>query len=301
MSRATTWTQRQLRILVNEYPFADNTRVLAKKIGKSYKALKSKATVLKLHRQAHNSGFSNATKKELNYIRKNYLILPLKTIADHLGNGRTYTFVKGRMDAMGLVRPPELIQKIKDQFLIKPGNIPLNKGMKQKDYMSRAAIKRTIATRFKKGEPNHNSLYDGAITLRKDRIDKKGRYRAPHKYIRISKGVWQELQIYNWEQKKGKVPKGYVLACKDGNTLNCKISNWFLLTKADNAIRNAGHRNLPDTYVAHLIAGRKNKGLKPELLKYPELIELKRRTIILNRQLKKESHEKQKQRKHKRA
>lgn len=49
--------------------------------------------------------------------------------------------------------------------------------------------------------------------------------------------------------------------------------------------QNSASTNLPDRYVANMIAWR-NPGLSEELLQYPDLIDLKRKTIILNRQIK---------------
>lgn len=281
MGKRKSWTKKQLRILEAEYPIAKNTRVLAKKIGKPYSAMRSKVTSLKLHRVIANSGSSNATKRELKYIMKNYLKIPLKRIAQDLGNGRTYTFVKGRMDALGLVRPGDLIEKIKSDSLIKKGNVPLNKGRKQTDYMSSEGIDNSKATRFKKGEPNHNSLYDGAITIRHNH---KERNEKPHKYIRIKKGIWKELQIYNWEQINGRVPKGFVLACIDGDTLNCNPSNWELMSMADNVKRNSGSLNLADGYIAKVIVGKYgDRELFDIVKKNPSLIKLKRQQLLLKR------------------
>lgn len=50
-------------------------------------------------------------------------------------------------------------------------------------------------------------------------------------------------------------------------------------------IRNSSSKNLHDSYVASLIAWR-DKDLQREIMKYPELIELKRQEILLSRSIK---------------
>ena len=41
---------------------------------------------------------------------------------------------------------------------------------------------------------------------------------------------WQLKHYYIWEKANGKIPKGYYLCFKDGNTLNCELENLYLLT-----------------------------------------------------------------------
>jgi hypothetical protein len=215
-------------------------------------------------------------------IREFYLLMPLKTIADLLG--RYDTFVRSRMKRMKIKVPRKIVNEWIERSRRKKGWGNPNKGKKQHEFMSAEMIEHSKKTRFKKGQVSLNTLYDGAITIRHDHPDRNGG--RPIKHIRIAKGKWKELQIYNWEKKNGPVPKGYVLACKNGNTLDCKASNWYLLSKADNARRNAGHIHLPDSYVAHLLAGHKHRDMKEEFLKDKELIQTKRALIQLNRKIK---------------
>lgn len=151
--------------------------------------------------------------------------------------------------------PREIIEQRKQEFRIQPGQVPMNKGKRQTDYMTPEQIARTTATRFHKDQKIWNEAKNGDIRIRNGSANRKGA--KPHKHIRISKAVWKELQIYNWEKKHGPVPKGYVLACKDGDTLNCKPSNWKLITMADNVRRNAGWRNMSDEYIASMLVRKK--------------------------------------------
>jgi hypothetical protein len=184
-------------------------------------------------------------------IKELYLQLPLKNIADLID--RTDSYVSGRYKKLNLKVPYGIKQEFIEYSRMKKGNIPFSKGKKQTEFMSPEAIERTKNTRFKKGNSSPNTLYDGAITQRKDKRE------ISYKYIRIAPGKWKELQIYNWEKKNGPVPKGYVLACKDGNTLNCKPSNWYLLTKADNARRNSIHNYPKEIVDTVMLLGRMKK------------------------------------------
>jgi hypothetical protein len=227
-------------------------------------------------------GETTSTPEIDKYLIDKYLTVSEKRMAVNIN--KSSTFVRKRLQQLGLKKTKWIINKFKKESQIKKGNVSANKGKKQSEYMSVEAIERTKGTRFKKGEipPNKSHYRDGDITIRYGPHGSKGK---PHKYIRIKLRVWQELQIHNWEKENGPVPEGFVLACKDGDTLNCDPSNWYPLSKQDNARRNAGHVNLPDSYLAHCIAGRKNKHLKPILLEQKELLDLKRNSIILNRSI----------------
>jgi len=209
-----------------------------------------------------------------------YQMLPVNTIAKLIG--RSEQFVKTRKKQINLVTPHHINEEFKKMAQFKKGQVPVNAGKKQSEYMTAAAIERTKATRFKAGEisPHKRHFKDGDITIRHNH---KERGCKPHKYIRLSLTKWQELQIYNWEKVNGPIPKGYVLACKDGDTLNCEPSNWYLLSKKDNALRNSGSLNLSDGFVAMTIAGKNHADLIPQLKQNKKLIEAKRQLIILKR------------------
>jgi hypothetical protein len=277
---ARTWTDEMIKRFKKEYPIVPNPRDLAKDMGITYQSLKSKATVLKLKRKAPMPRYSTATKGEDQFLKENYLIHPEKRMATMLK--RSDVFIRTRLQQLGLQKPRWLIEKFIQEARIKPGNIPANKGKKQVEYMSKEAIARTKATRFKKGGLPPTTLYDGCITIRTDHPDRNGK---PHKYIRLSKAKWQELQIYNWEKKNGKVPKGFILACKDGDTMNCKPSNWYLMSMADNMKRNSSSLRLTDGYVAFTIAGKNHVDLIPIIKQDKKLIEIKRQSLLLKRMI----------------
>jgi hypothetical protein len=275
--KTPAWTKQQLRTLRREYPRIDNPRNLEPLIGKPYSAIKSQASNLGLLREKHAVGLSQASKKELDFIRANYLTIPEKTMATALG--RSDSFVRGRMKAMGLTVPREIVEQRKIDSQIKKGSVPPNKGKKQAEYMTAETIERTKATRFQKGQIPHNAIgfKNGDVSIR---ADKRG---VKYKHIRISRGKWQELQRYNWEKKYGPIAKGMVLRSKNGDQLNCKPSNWMLITKADNARLNVNHENPSDSRVASYLAGRGKKHLVEAFLEQPELLDIKRKQLLLKR------------------
>jgi hypothetical protein len=219
------------------------------------------------------------------YIKKNFLSIPPQRIADMLGCSEQK--VKTRMRQLGLTVPPEIIAQRVAASRIQSGNVPINKGKKQSDYMPEESIARTKATRFKKGNLPHNAYNEvGKITVRHDHVNRTDR---PYQYICLSLGVWMPLHTHIWEQEFGKVGKGYCLWFKDGNSLNCVLDNLERITRAENARRNVNHDNPSDNRVAFYMATKSRKvdaALQKEILKHPELISAKRTQLLINRKIK---------------
>jgi len=216
------------------------------------------------------------------YITANYLSTPPQQIADVLGCSEVK--VKTRMRQLNLVVPREIIeQRIKNSRIAK-GNVSFNKGKKQSEYMSAEAIERTKATRFNKGNKPHN-CYDevGKITIRYDHAKRGGN---PYKYTCLSIGNWVPLHTYLWEQQNGKVPKNHCLWFKDGDSLNVELNNLECITRKENILRNNDPDNPTDNKVAMYMAMKSkkvNKELQKELLNHPELLDIKRQQLKLNR------------------
>lgn len=184
-------------------------------------------------------GRTDFTAAEDKFIRDNYLTMPIKPLGDKIG--RSYTGVMNRIKVLGLKLPQDIRDQRKKIGQIKKGNVSFNKGKKQTEYMSAQAIARTKKTRFKKGNAPHNTKEkDGVITIRNDRM-KSGKL-IQYKYIRLSLGVWYPYHQHKWEKKYGKIPASHCLWFKDGNSLNCKLSNLELITRAENMKRNTIQR-----------------------------------------------------------
>lgn len=204
-------------------------------------------------------GRTSFTKEQDEFIKANYLKMPVKEIANRIGRSAYGT--KYRMDKLGLVVPAEIIKQHKIDSQFKKGMVSHNKGKKQSEFMSPEAIERTKRTRFKNGNLPHNTKEkDGAISIRKD---KNG---IEYKYIRTSLSVWEALHRYTWMQHHGHIPENFVVTFKDGNTLNCDINNLECISMSENMLRNSKH-NYPKSIIPKLVANSKTKKLIRELNK----------------------------------
>ncbi len=174
-----------------------------------------------------------------------------RSISSIYGRANFFGLSKSKfyLEALGGGRLAKGHQKGQITQFIK-GHAPSNKGKKQTEYMTPAAIKKTMATRFKKGQKIHNEKNDGDISIRKD---KRG---VPYKHIRLSKGKWQYLHIYNYEKHNGKLPPGGVVRFQDRDTMNCDIENLVLIDKAENMRLNTIHRYPPEVKSLMMLQGK---------------------------------------------
>jgi hypothetical protein len=173
-------------------------------------------------------------------IKANYLTINVNQLAIKVG--RAESFVNGRLKALGLQIPREIIEQRKIDSRLKPGNVPLNKGKRIEEFMSPEGIERSKQTRFKKGQVPINTLHDGAIRLRHNHKDRNSR---PYYWIRVAMGKWEMLHVHNWVKKNGPVPEDYIIVFKDKNTLNCDVENLEMITREENMLRNTIH-NYPE-------------------------------------------------------
>ncbi|MCI6191209.1 MAG: HNH endonuclease [Clostridium sp.] len=112
------------------------------------------------------------------------------------------------------------------------GNISHNKGKKQSEYMTKEAIERTKATRFKKGNRPSNYRPVGS-----ERITKDG-------YIEVKvadPNKWETKNKIVYKQHFGDIPKGYNVIYADGNKLNNDINNLILVSNSELLIANRNH------------------------------------------------------------
>lgn len=213
-------------------------------------------------------------------IKKRYLTVNVNQLSILVK--RSESFVKTSLKRQGLSIPKSIIRQRKIDSQIKPGNVPLNKGKKQTDYMSREAIERTKATQFKKGNLPHNAIgvEDGDIKVRHAHIE---RGNPPYKWIRLALGKWKQYHVYIWEQNNGQVPAGSIVVFKNGDTMDCAIENLKCITRA----QHAENTRKTDQYIARslsYVTGGKfkmDKGLYLEILNNKPLLDLKRKQIQL--------------------
>ena len=89
------------------------------------------------------------------------------------------------------------------------------------------------ATEFKPGQPAHNKLPVGSVTIRM----RNGAARAFVKIAEPSK--WRERALVVFEAAHGPVPKGRVVHHRDRNPMNDDLENLVALTRAEHALEHA--------------------------------------------------------------
>ena len=154
---------------------------------------------------------------ELRFVEANYMQMTDAEIAEKLD--RTPKSVEGFRMRNGLVKP-------KLWAYYKKGHRPWNKG---KRYIAGGRAKET---QFKDGHLPHNTKHDYAISLRKD---KSGR---TYKYIRLAPGKWIPLHRHIWKTVNGEIPPGKIIVFKNSDTMDCRIENLEMISRAENVRRN---------------------------------------------------------------
>lgn len=107
-----------------------------------------------------------------------------------------------------------------------------------------------VETRFKIGNKPHNTKYDNCISIRKTKGNRL------YKYIRISNAKWVLLHRKVWSEAYGVPEKDQIIYFKDGNSMNCELSNLGIMSRKDNMNRNSITRfpdELQDAYRAMIV------------------------------------------------
>lgn len=219
-----------------------------------------------------------------NYIAKNYHIRTQAEMAERLGI--TLSSLKNRMRTLrdrGTIK-----KKPSNTGQFRKGETAWNKGM-------RGLSLGNDKTRFKKGQKPHNTHPKGTLVYR-DSTKDQGYF--------ISFGGERKMMPYKnyvWEQAYGHIPKGCVIRRLDGDTRNDCLDNLVCISRAEHialnrneekkvaAVRKAKEENRDlekDSLIASYLAYHKPE-LKQHILNHhPELIELKRTQLKLNRTIK---------------
>lgn len=199
----------------------------------------------------------NWTKSELDFLKEIFPDTPTKIIASELN--RNYSAIANKAILLGLKKS----QDYKDRLLVeqskqlnehaygrfRKGDVPHNKGKKMTVEMYEIAKK----TMFQKGCLPHNTCKDWQEVLRKQKSGKQ--------YYMIKLPTERRLifkHIYIWEGVNGKVPKGYNIVFKNGDTLNCEYENLECISDAELMSRNTIN-NYPTEIVKTIIILNKFK------------------------------------------
>jgi hypothetical protein len=234
----------------------------------------NRASIIKKQRSYYNefgrakrgckkSTAKKVTKREKNYVLKNYLLKTSGIMSDELGVDRNR--IKVIMKCLGVKTTLGQRKKLK---------------RKTKTY-TEETLKFMRELGSISGKKNPNQYKDGEIIIRTDRNGKN------QKYIRLPGKHYQNriirLAVYNWEQENGKIPKGYRLDFKDGDSLNCQIENLYIQTRGEFFAK--AQNELSDGYVA-VKAAKKLNITKEEALLDKELIKTYRALLQLKRKIK---------------
>lgn len=169
------------------------------------------------------------TQSEDTFLKQNYLNMTCAQIAAILGVSKSS--VKNRVAKLK-------IRKTSNKGRFKKGQVPLNKGKKQSEYMSAEAIARSAQSRFKKGSVPVNHCEIGTIRLRTSRRKFKSDGGEPNK--------WELLHRLIWEKAYGAIPKGVNIQYIDGNPENCVLENLTAVSRTENIKQNGIHNYPPE-------------------------------------------------------
>jgi hypothetical protein len=183
---------------------------------------------------------------DLRRLIKLYATHPTNEIAHTLN--RTVSGIYGMAKKLGLNKTQAFIHseasrarlrkgsRVGEAYRFKKGHVPANKGMRRPGWYAG----RMRETQFKKGNRSHTWKPVGTI-----RADSEGflhlkvRERLPGDAPGWNPEVWPMLHHQVWRDAKGPIPPGHIVTFKDRNRSNCAIENLELMSKADNARRNA--------------------------------------------------------------
>lgn len=161
--------------------------------------------------------------------------------------GRTVHSINGMSGILGLQKNASYLSGIPHRcgaieasvrFRFPKGHVPMNKGLRRPGWFSG----RMRETQFKKGGFPDNRDPDfyviGAL-----RVNTDGYIDIRVRFDQGAKG-WSGLHRILWEDRHGPIPKGHIVAFKDGDKLNCWHDNLELRSRKEHMLRNSIH-NLP--------------------------------------------------------
>lgn len=227
-----TWTNEQLAILDSEYPTAD-LKELARRLCKTPAAIKTKALKRKLKRSPDVRVWTPYKKEKLIALYPDHTNLEIASILDS-----TEGAVGGMAFKLKLKKSAKFLFDHSSKGFFPKGHKPMNKGRKQKEYMSDAQIEKTKATRFKKGNipGNHKSVgyeritKDGYIEVK---IAEPNKFQQKHRLV--------------WIEHNGNIPPGYNIQFKDGNRQNVSIDNLYMISRSEQLKKeNSLHARYPE-------------------------------------------------------
>lgn len=236
------------------------------------------------------------TKEENELFVKIYADASLKTMMNHFP-GRTQTAIYSHARSLCIGKSEAYMKSPESGRISKANDIGFNtrfqegmggwnKGMKQADYMKPEQIEKTKATRFKKGQDPHNTNEIGSV-----RVSKDGYMEIKVRHLKNGEANnknYELLHRFLYRNHHGTIPKGCNVYFVDGNKRNFEIDNLGLITKGENLIRNA----LSDVGIVKRFLGVREPELIGKIMaEMPEIIELKRKSLLVCTKLNKKKKE----------
>lgn len=275
-----SWTEEQLEFIRSNY-----YHKTWKELFEAVKQLNQSATVQALRHQCIRMKLAKQVqirwcKEDIQYLIDNYQTKGDKELAIDLNKfKRTFRIIDGE----------KVFRTFKKKHIEKKMTLlGLKRSEDEYNYIRRRNIQIGLTPAWSK----KNNVY----TLGIKPIAPNGTIREWKHYGRMIKhikidGKFRHYHRYLWEQAYGKVPKGYNIVFKDGNTLNCVLENLECITDREIQLRNSGTINLADGFVAFCMLGQKSTKEQRQIIidSHPELINLKRTQMLLTRKIKEQN------------
>lgn len=212
--------------------------------------------------------------------------------------GRTVSGITGQASKLGLCKSEAFMKSPMSGRISKQNDIGFdtrfkqnspgwNKGLKQKDYMSPENIEKTKKTRFKIGQDPHNTQEVGY-----ERLSKDGYIEVKIRHLKNGESNNKNFEFKHriiYKQTKGDIPEGMIVEFLDGDNRNFDPENLVLRSRKENLLQNS----MCDSSIVKRFIGVKEPEIVSKIInEYPELIELKRRSVVLNKQINKSNERK---------
>lgn len=212
-----------LKKLRAEYPTA-NLDVLAKELGVTKNAIKTKAVIIGVKRASRFWVWTEERKSKLIELYPEHTNRELAEIL-----GVSESSINAQAFILNLFKSEDFHRRKREGTQFRKGNTPPNKGKKWDEYMSKEMQENSRKTTFKKGHTpkNHKPVgyqritVDGYIEVK---TQEPNVFKLKHRII--------------WEEHNGPIPKGYNIQFRDRNPLNCSIENLYMISRSEQMSEN---------------------------------------------------------------
>ncbi len=139
-----------------------------------------------------------------------------------------------------------IFEPARNDGYIKKGNIPMNKGKKWDDYLSKEKQEKCRKTTYKKGNKSSNAVDIGTERMRYSGKPNDTGYLC----VKVCDGKgnknWIPKHQIIYEKHYGKIPPKHKVIFADGNRFNFNPENLILVSNAEELIMNQRHLRFED-------------------------------------------------------